>query len=274
MITPQQTLSAARSAGLRDDDLRVDGFAVLTFNKAIVERMEELCALKEIQWLAPQHHPYAACHAAKQGVYQGRRVTVLVPPMGASPLSCIVEDLVVCGAKAIFLACAAWSLGRPIQFGDLIIPSFSVGSDGTSIHYGNTKARVSADTRVVEALQQASRARGVTVHVGGNATCEALYRITPEMVEAFREQGCLCMENGEAATLFAVTQALDVPSGALFQPYIDLTKGWDPNRFDERYWEACRLQAEIVLEAGSRLNKQDLVKERKDTSKVDKGGRE
>ncbi len=250
MITPQQTLSAARSAGLRDDDLRVDGIAVLTFSKAVVERMEELCELKEIQWLAPQHHPYAACHAAKQGAYQGRQVTVLVPPMGASPLACIIEDLVACGAEAIFLVCAAWSLGPPVQFGDLIIPSFSVGPDGTSIHYGNTKGRVSANARVVEVLQEASRARGENVHVGGNAICEALYRITPEMVKEFREQGCLCMENGEAATLFAVTQTLGVPSGALFQPYIDLTRGWDPNRLDERYRETCRLQAEVVLAAG------------------------
>jgi len=250
MITPQQTLSAAKAAGLGKDSLRLGGVAVLTFNKAIVERIGELCGLEEIRWIGPQHHPYAASQVAKQGAYQGRQVTVLVPPMGASPLACVIEDLVVCGAEAIFLACAAWSLGPPVQFGDLIIPSFSVGLDGTSIHYGNTKARISANTRAVEALQEASRARRVTVHVGGNATCEALYRITPEMVKQFREQGCLCMENGEAATLFAVTQALGVPSGALFQPYIDLVKGWDPNRLDERYRATCRLQAEIVLAAG------------------------
>ena len=266
MITPQQTLSTARKAGLREEELRVDGVAVLTFSKAVLERMEELCGLKEIRWIGP-HHPYAACQAVKRGTYRGMRVTTLVPPMGASPLACVIEDLVLCGTEAIFLACAAWSLGPPVQFGDLIIPSFSVGPDGTSIHYGNTKARVSANTRVVDALRQACRARGVTVRVGGNATCEALYRITPKMVEQFRELGCLCMENGEAAALFAVTQALDVPSGALFQPYIDLTQGWDPGCLDERYREACRLQAEIVLAAGLYLMKPGSAQGPKDKRK-------
>ena len=264
MITPQQTLFTARNAGLREEELRVDGVAVLTFSKAVLERMEELCGLKEIRWIGPKHHPYAACHVAKQGAYEGRRVTVLVPPMGASPLACTIEDLVVCGAEAIYLVCAAWSLGPPVQFGDLVIPSFSVGTDGTSPHYGNAAGRIFANARVTEALQEAGGARGATIHVGGNATCEALYRVSPEMVEAFREQGCLCMENGEAATLFAATQALGVPSGALFQSYIDLRKGWDPNRLDERYRETCRLQAEIVLAASLCVQPRDQAQAPKD----------
>ena len=50
------------------------------------------------------------------------------------------------------------------------------------------------------------------------------------MVDAFRRRGCLCMDNGEASTLFAVARALDSLGGVLFQPYIDLTRGWNPDR--------------------------------------------
>jgi len=263
LITSEQTLSVARQAGLTGEEWKLAGVAVLTFSKAVVDRLEALCGLEDTAWIAPQHHPYAAAEIVKRGAFEGIGITVLVPPMGASPLACIVEDLAVCGVQAIFLVCAAWSLGPPVQFGDLIVPAFSVGPDGTSIHYGNTSGQVHADPVVVEALTAACRGQGATVHVGGNASCEALYRITPQMAEGFRKRGCLCMENGEASTLFAVTQALGVLGGVLFQPYIELAQGWDPARLDEVYRAACHLQAEVVLEASVQLSQQGLLKNEK-----------
>jgi uridine phosphorylase len=259
LVTPKQTISVARQAGLSNRDLNLAGIAILTFNKPIVDRLEELCGLKDAMWIGPQHHPYAAPNLVKRGEYEGLEVTVLVPPMGASPLACIVEDLVACGIEATFLVCAAWSLGPPVRFGDLIVPGFSVGPDGTSIHYGNTSGRVEAEPAVVNALVEVSQKRGADCHVGGNASCEALYRITPQMAEEFRRKGCLCMENGEASTLLSVCHTLGVPGGLLFQPYIDLLQGWDPSRLDEPYRAACRLQAEVVVEAGLQLQREGLL---------------
>jgi uridine phosphorylase len=254
LIRPDQTLSAARRAGLGDDELKMKGIAVLTFSKAVVDRLQELCGLRDAEWLSPSHHPYAAPHITKRGTFQGLGITVLVPPMGASPLACSIEDLVACGVDAVFLVCAAWSLGPPIQFGDLIVPSFSSGSDGTSIHYDNDKGKVNVEPSVVDALVEACRAVGAQYHTGGNGTCEALYRITPQMAEDFREHGCLCMDNGEANTLIAATRTLGVYGGVLFQPYLDLGLGWDPAILgSDKYHIACRLQAEVVLRAGWQL---------------------
>ena len=56
-ITPEQTLAAARRAGRTDEDLRLDGIAILTFNQSIVERLEELGGLEDAQWLGPHIHP-------------------------------------------------------------------------------------------------------------------------------------------------------------------------------------------------------------------------
>ena len=260
LINAQQTLSAARRGGLGDEQLLLSGIAVLTFSKAVVDRLEELCALEDAEWLSSSHHPYAAPHIVKRGAFRGLKVTALVPPMGASPLSCIVEDLVVCGIEAIFLVCAAWSLGAPVQFGELIVPAFTIGSDGTSIHYGNGQGETHAAPEVVHALTEACHTLDAPHHVGGNGTCEALYRITPEMAEGFRRRGCFCMDNGEASTLFAMTHTLNVLGGVLFQPYIELSQGWDPASLrDERYRDVCRLQAEVVLEAGARLKRQKVL---------------
>ncbi len=258
LINSEQTLAAAREDGLTDADLQLDGMAVLTFSKAIVDRLDEHCGLQDAQWLGPRHHPYAACEIVKRGVFEDVEVTVLVPPMGASPLACVLEDLAACGVKLVFLACASWSLGSPVEFGDLIIPAFSLGVDGTSMHYGNANGEVHAAPGVVATLKQACVSLDVRYHVGGNASCEALYRITPALVEAFRARGCLCMENGEASTLITVTRALGMIGGILFQPYIDLTKGWDPAVLQgERYRTACRNQADVVLQAGRALLEQD-----------------
>lgn len=183
LITPEQAPSAARQAGLGDEELRMAGVAVLTFSKAVVDRLEELCGLEDVDWLSPRHHPYAAPHVVKRGAFQGLDVTLLIPPMGASPLACIIEDLVTCGVEAVFLVCAAWSLGPPVQFGDLIVPAFSLGPDGTSIHYGNSKGQAYAAPEAVDALAEACRALGAQYHVGGNGTCEAPYRIMSQRAQ-------------------------------------------------------------------------------------------
>jgi uridine phosphorylase len=260
LVNPQQTLAAARQAGLGEEQLALSGIAVLSFSREVVDRLDELCGLENVPWISAPHHPYAAVHVVRRGVYQGLGVTALVPPMGASPLACIVEDLVACGVKTVFLVCAAWSLGPPVQFGDLILPTFSAGRDGTSIHYGNTAEHVFADAKVLEALIAACRERGVAAHSGGNATCEALYRITSQAVGEARLRGCLTMDNGEASALFAVSRTLGIRGGVIFQPYIELERGWDPARLrGATYRDACRLQAEAVLEAAIRLADQGLI---------------
>jgi len=254
MITPQQTRSSARRQGLTAESLQLNGMAVLTFSKAIIDRMDELCRLREIAWIGPQHHPYAAVQHVWKGLYQNVDLFALVPPMGASPLACIIEDLVFCGTQAVFLVCAAWSLGPPVSFGDLIVPVFASGPDGTSVHYGNTLRHIPSHEKVIEMFSAVCQSTSASFHTGGVGSCEALYRITPKMVQDFLQQGCLCMDNGEAATLFAVTETLGIFGGVLFQPYIDLQQGWDPTPLQsDLYHTTCRMQAEIVLEAGVRL---------------------
>jgi len=259
LITPEQTLVAARAAGANDEDLELSGVAILTFNRGIVDRLGELCDLEDASWLGPHVHPYAGPRVVKRGEREGLEVMVLVPSMGASPLACTVEDLIAGGIGALFLACAAWSLGPPVAFGDVLVPSFAVGPDGTSIHYGSSAGRVDADPAVVAALAESAKERGATVHAGGNASCEALYRITEEMVESFRDRGCVSMENGEAAVLFAACRLFGIPGGAIFQPYIDLTEGWNPDRFDDAYEATCRLQADVVLDAALRLRDEKVI---------------
>ncbi|MGC9530497.1 MAG: hypothetical protein ACP5G2_07845 [Candidatus Bipolaricaulaceae bacterium] len=171
------------------------------------------------------------------------------PPMGASPLACVLEDLAASGVQLALLVCAAWSLGPPVRFGDLIVPQFTLGPDGTSVHYGNASGRAEAQPHVAQALAAAALREKDRVHVGGNGTCEALYRITPQLARDLRRQGCLSMDNGEAATMFCVAPAVGMMGGVVFQPYIDLTRGWDPARLGAAYAAAAARQADAALAA-------------------------
>jgi len=259
VVSPDQTLAAARAAGAKGVDLSLPEVAVLTFSESVLARLAERCGLANVPWLDARVHPYAAVEVTRRGSCEGLDVIVLVPPMGASPMACTIEDLVACGVRVVFLVCAAWSLGPPLRFGEFVVPSFVVGPDGTSIHYGNDEGYVEADAAVISALADAGRGHGAVVHVGGNASCEALYRITPEAIASFRSRGCLTMENGEAATLSSVCRSLGALGGALFQPYLDLTRGWEPSRLDVAYRETGRLQADVVLEAALRLRRDRVI---------------
>ena len=183
LVSPRQTFKAAVQGGCDHKQLQLSGVAVLTFSKAVMQRLEELCLLQEITWLSPSLHLYTGAQFVKRG--DARRHAGYLPPMGASPLACIIEDLATGGVQAVFLVCAAGSPGPPVRFGDLMMPANPKGPDGTSTHYGNRTQQVHAEPEVVEALAQAAQAVGARVHVGGNATCEALYRITPEMVQDY-----------------------------------------------------------------------------------------
>jgi hypothetical protein len=114
LITPQQTLSAARQAGLEDERLALSGIAVLTFSKGVVDRLAERCSLTDVEWLSPLHHPYAAPHVVKRGTFQKLGVTVLVPPMGASPLACSSSRPSNWSEGGIQPGCAKRATGLPV----------------------------------------------------------------------------------------------------------------------------------------------------------------
>ena len=146
--------------------------------------------------------------------------------MGASPLIALCEEMIYLGAEIMFLACASWGLGEKyLQKGQVHLPSFAVGIDGTSPHYGNKDQKVVCETWCRDALATALNELDTSWNEGGVGSCEAIYQITEEMMSEFRDKGCLSIENGETAALYSLAQWRDMPIGVLLQPYIDLEKG-------------------------------------------------
>lgn len=250
IINPEDIKKIALTGGVKPNELNIPTAAILTFNRTILRELSGLCSLHEIKWKAAKYTPYSAPRESWRGVFKGIELCVFVPPMGASPLAAFCEELIVYGARAIFLLCASWSLGeRYLRKGQIHVPSFAVGLDGTSYHYGNVNYRVDAEPATHACLIKACKTEDIDWKQGGVGCCEAIYRITRQMMEVYQEEGCLSMENGEVAVLYTIAKIHGISVGVLLQPYIDLETGYDSSYMGEEYEETCRVQARVAVRA-------------------------
>jgi uridine phosphorylase len=250
IIKPEDIRKEAIAAGSLPEALQIPGSIILTFNCGIIEKLKETCGLHDWDWPLGKHSPYVSPRKCWKGTAHDHGVCVFVPPMGASPIAAFCEELVCLGANTIFLLCASWGLGEKyLKKGQIHLPSFAVGHDGTSFHYGPGEIKVRAEPKSFNALSCALDKLGADWKQGGVGCCEAFYRITPKMVNDYRKQGCLSMENGEVAVLYSLAKVYKINVGVLLQPYIDLEHGWDPSFMDDTYKVACHLQAHVAIEA-------------------------
>ncbi len=248
MLHPGDIEKNALRLGVSPDDMCVSGTTILTFNEAILESLRVSCNLRERRVLNSTLSPYAFPMRSLEGTFEGQSLSVLIPPMGASPIAAFCEELIHFGARRIFLLCASWSLGEKyLRKGQIHLPNIAIGMDGTSPHYGNVDYRVEAEPDTQHALRKALSEIGADWKEGGIGCCEAFYRITRETMNEFRERGCLSMDNGEVAVLYSLSREKDIQVGILLQPYLDLEKGFDTSYLDEIYKETCRMQARAAL---------------------------
>jgi uridine phosphorylase len=258
MIKPQDVKNNAVARGARPEELVVPGAVILTFNRPIIGELTRLANLKNWDWVATKYMPYASPHTCLRGACGEIELAVYVPPMGASPIAAFCDELITYGAKSILLLCASWSLGEEyLKRGQIHVPSFAAGMDGTSYYYGNTGFRVEADLEILDILADLLKTEGIDWKQGGVGCCEAFYRITREMVEEYRKEKCLSMDNGEVAALYSLAQIRGIHTGVLLQPYIDLERGIDLSYVDEEYQETCIRQAAIALKVLKKLIEKD-----------------
>ncbi len=258
VISPKDVEREALLRGICRTELEVPPSVFLTFNRCVLEELTKACNLKDWEWPGARFTPYSAPGEGWRGKVDEQDMAVFVPPMGASPLVSLCEELILYGARTIFLLCASWGLGKAyLDEGEIHLPSFAVGMDGISPHYGNLRWRAEAEPRAFKALATALDRVGAVWKEGGVGCCEAFYRITPELADSFREQGCLSMENGEVAALYSLAKEHDIPIGVLLQPYIDLEQGWKTSFMGEKYTETGRLQVHAAIEAWRILEGKD-----------------
>lgn len=114
---------------------------------------------------------YTIVSGSKDGV----PLTAASHGIGAPGTAVLVEELIKLGAKTIVRIGNSGGLDPDLALGDLAITTGSVRDDGTSRTYVVPEFPAVADYRVVAALVEAARAKGVRARTGITWSLDAFY---------------------------------------------------------------------------------------------------
>ncbi len=244
---------ASKMARKKREDYAVDEKVFLLFSDLLLEYLIRKANLKKYSWLEDAH-PYAS-GAIYRGAYNGIPLTVMKPPMGASPMAVVLEDLITCGAKNIFLVCGAWGIGPKVKINDFLLPTHTTGCESITKYYGRAeKEELPMMPGIVRLLKEETAKRTENYHTGKNYAKEAFYRLTKEEIIALQKQGFIGMENGELNVLAAVCRQKNSNYGAIFYSYYNPLEGWTiPWKKKEEYKATVELEGEIALAVLERL---------------------
>ena len=135
--------------------------------------------------------------------------------IGAPVTAVLVEDLAAFGARRFVALGLAGGLQPELRPGDLVLCEHAIRDEGTSHHYLPPAPEVEADAEITRGIGGRLAARGESFVTGASWTTDAPYRELRRDVIAHQRAGVKTVEM-EAATLFAVGQALRLPAGAAF----------------------------------------------------------
>ena len=239
--------AAIKSSDKNMKDFEVDPNAMIIFSGSLLNYLKEKTKMEKIEWLMP-FHPYAAPEHIYRGKYREIPITILIPPMGASPIASIAEDLIYCGAKVILLVCGSWGIGKEVKLLDYIIPTHGLGPDGASIYYGRKpEDETEIDIDIVDILVEETKKRTDNYHMGKNYSKEAFYKINGQEISNIQKRGCISMENGELNVLATICRQKNVKFGAIFYSYYNPLEEWKIPWIEDQYKYCVQLEGEIAL---------------------------
>lgn len=244
--------SALKYSNKSQEEFACDKFAILLFSNSLLEYLKKRLNLQATEWLTP-YHPYAS-NQLYRGIYNGIPISVITPPMGASPIASVAEDLITCGARVLLLVCGAWGIARNVKLLDFLLPTHAIGPDGISIFYGReSDDQTLIDKGIVSTFFDEIKKRTNNYHIGKNYSTEAFYRIKVKQVEDLQKEGYISMENGELNTLAFICKMKHVKFGAIFYSYYNPLEDWIVPWFKEDYKKCVELEGEITLATIERL---------------------
>ena len=184
-------------------------------------------------------------------VWQGERLLVLHPGVGAPLAAGFLEEAICLGARKLIACGGCGVLKREIAAGHPVILTSAVRDEGTSYHYLPPEREVAASPKAVKALETACLRHAVDYRLGKSWTTDGLYRETVQRRALRMAEGCEVVEM-EASAFFAVAQFRRVEFGQLvYGGDLVHPEGWDfrgwHTRGDDRrlmFWlavEACSL---------------------------------
>lgn len=184
--------------------------------------------------------------------YEGRRLTVAHPGVGAPLAAAFLEELIARGCRS-FVACGGAGVLVPdVALGHVVVPTAAIRDEGTSYHYRPAGRAAHPSPAAVTAILDVLDTHHVPHVTGTTWTTDGLYRETRAKVARRVEEGCLTVEM-EAAAFFAVAAFRGVTFGQLLYAGDDLSgDAWDDRGWDV-HAEGRELLFRVAAEAVLRL---------------------
>jgi len=171
--------------------------------------------------------------------FNGRRLAVLHPRVGAAMAAAMLDRTIARGARK-FIACGgAGVLDSSIAVGHIVVPSSAIRDEGTSYHYLPPAREVAPHPRALAAIEKTLKRNALDYIVAKTWTTDGLFRETRARMLARKREGCLTVEM-EAAAFFAVAQFRRVQFGQILYGGDDLSAQWD-----HRNWTRHQIRARL-----------------------------
>ena len=160
------------------------------------------------------------------GSLLGEKVTVCSTGIGGPSAAIAMEELRAVGAHTFIRVGTCGGIKLDVRSGDIVVATGAVRQEGTSREYAPIEFPAVADLEVTNALAEAARAMGKTVHAGVVQAKDSFYgQHSPQRMpvscelqnkwEAWKRLGVLASEM-ESAALFVVAASLGARCGACF----------------------------------------------------------
>jgi len=164
--------------------------------------------------------------------FEGKKVTVVFPGLGAPFCSAMFEELIALGCRK-FVACGSGGVLKPeLKRGAIVIPHTAVRDEGTSYHYLPPSRLVEMETDTVIRLEEVLKKHHINYEIGKTWTTDAFYRETKGKIARRKMEGCLMVEM-ECASFLAVARFRGVKFGQYLGAGDDVSgDAWDPRHVD------------------------------------------
>jgi uridine phosphorylase len=209
--------------------LSIPPSAVLCFFHEVIGDLMQRGKLHQVACLRSEIGP----NPVYQVEFQGRKVTVLHPGVGAPLAAAFLEEVIALGAKKVVACGGAGVLDSEIELGAVFIPESAIRDEGTSFHYLPPSREVRAPERDLKVLEQVLKRHHVPYRVSKTWTTDAIYRETPERIARRKLEGCNTVEM-ETSAFFAVAQF----RGIRFGQYLYGGDDVGGANWDSREWNA------------------------------------
>ncbi len=191
-------------------------------------------------------------------------VVVCSTGIGGPSVSIAVEELAQLGVRTFLRAGTTGAIQPGVAVGDIIVTTGAVRLDGASLHFAPLEFPAVSDFECATALVEATRAAGLTPHVGITASSDTFYpgqerydtfsgRVTARFrgsLDELQASGVLNFEM-ESATLFTMGATLGLRAGCVSGVIVNRTENETPDEEIAKGVEATTVA--IVVDAARRL---------------------